>query len=169
MKLTGDTIRGGQRGLMLIDCIAYLALFGLILSMALLAFYRAHDNTNHLTRNTAEVIRALHAGERWREDVRTSVTPPRLEVVGGESIFHLEPTNGVVRYVWRDGVILRQAAPNTNWVAWLFPVTSSGMQREARTKVVTWRWEIELISRKKIPQVRPLLTFQAVSKSETKP
>ena len=152
----------------LIDCIAYLGLFGLILGMAFIAFYRAHDNTNHLALNTAELIRALNTGERWREDVRSSLTPPRLEETSGESILALTSTNGTVRYLWRDGVILRQAAPNTNWVTWLPSVKNSVMQREARANVVAWRWEVELLSRKKVPQVRPLLSFQAVVKSEAR-
>lgn len=160
--------RAGQRGMMLIDCIAYLGLFGLIFGMALMAFYRAHDNSNHLALNTAELIRALNTGERWREDVRTATAPPRLEEAGGESVFLLTHTNGEVRYVWRDGVILRQATPNTNWVTWLPSVKSSVMQREARANVVAWRWEVELLSRKKVPQVRPLLSFQAVARAEDK-
>jgi hypothetical protein len=158
--------RAGRRGMALIDCIAYLALFSIVFGLAMVAFYRAHENTNHFTRNATEALRALDAGERWREDVRSSLTPPRLEEAGGESVFHVRHTGGDVRYVWREGVIFRQAAPGTNWVEWLQSVKSSLMLREARSNVVTWRWELELVSRKKVPQVRPLLSFQAVATAE---
>src|SRR5262245_40944303 len=55
-----------RSGMMLIDCLAYIALLALILTMAFAAFYRANDYSRELSRNTADITRALQAGERWR-------------------------------------------------------------------------------------------------------
>jgi hypothetical protein len=36
------------------------------------------------------------------------------------------------------------------------------MQRDARERIVSWRWELELQSTQKVARVKPLFTFQAV-------
>jgi len=111
----------------LIDCLAYIALLALILTMAFAAFYRANDYSRDLSRNAADIARTLQAGERWRADVRSSTQPPRLETIGNESLLRLASGAGEVTYAFRGGGIFRQALPNTNWVELLPRAASSRM------------------------------------------
>ena len=149
----------------LIDCLAYIALLALILTMAFAAFYRANDYSRDLSRNAADIARTLQAGERWRADVRSSTQPPRLETIGNESLLRLASGAGEVTYAFRGGGIFRQALPNTNWVELLPRAASSRMFEERRQHVGVWRWEVELPGKQKVSRVRPLFSFQAVAKS----
>src|SRR6266487_4316060 len=76
--LTVAATLGSQRGFALVDCVAYIGLLAVILTMAFAAFYRALERSRDLSRNAAEIVRALQAGERWRADVRASARPPQL-------------------------------------------------------------------------------------------
>jgi len=160
---------GTRRGIALIDCLAYIALLAIILTMAFMAFYRATEHSRDLSRNAADIARALHAGERWRADVRASTRPPRLELSGDESWLRLLHDAGEVNYAFRDGGVLRQALPNTNWVELLPRVVHSRMLEECRQHVAVWHWEVELKGGQKVARVRPLFSFQAVARSAPKP
>ena len=158
-----------ERGMALLDCLAYLSLFALILGMAFVVFYRATENFQNLSRDAAGIVRALRAGEQWRQDVRLATNPPRLETKDGEAVLHLTLPGGEGRYAFRDGTVFRQALPNTNWIAVLPAVKSSLMQRQPRQYVTAWRWEVELQGRQKVARVRPMFTFQAVPAAGQKP
>ncbi len=163
------SIFGRRRGIALIDCLAYMALLAIILTMAFMAFYRVTEHSRDLSRNAADIARTLHAGERWRADVRASTRPPRLETSGGESLLRLSNGAGEVTYAFRDGGVLRQALPNTNWVELLPRVANSRMFEERRQHVAVWHWEVELKGGQKVARVRPLFSFQAVASRAQKP
>lgn len=158
-----------RRGMALVDCLAYIALLAMILTMAFGAFYRAMEHSRELARNAAEIARAMHAGERWRADVRASTQPPRLESVGNESQLRLGSAAGEVNYTFRGGVVLRQALPNTNWVELLPRTTGSRMFEERRQQVGVWHWEVELKAGQKGARVPPLFSFLAVASRAPKP
>ena len=124
-----------SRGLALIDCLAYIALLALILGMAFAAFYRVTENANGLTRNAADIVRALRAGEQWREDIRSATQPPRLEIDGGSATLHLPQAKGAIVYAFRKSTVFRQTLPNTNWEAVLPAVKASVMQSDPRPQV----------------------------------
>ena len=153
---------GSMRGVALVDCLAYMALLAMILTMAFACFYRVMEHSHDLTRNAADIARALNAGERWRVDVRASTRPPRLETVGDETLFRLAGGAGDVSYAFRAGAVLRQALPNTNWVELLPRATGSRMFEERRQHVGVWRWEVELKGGERRVRTRPLFSFQAV-------
>ena len=79
--------------------------------MAFLAYYRATEHSRDLSRNAADIVRALNVGERWREDVRTATTPPFPDEDGGVRLPH---DGGEITYAFRGGAVLRRALPNTN-------------------------------------------------------
>jgi len=160
---------GSRRGILLIDCLAYMALLAIILTMAFMAFYRAMEHARNLSRNAADIARALHAGEQWRADVRASTRPPRLETVGDEPLLRLVDDAREVNYAFRAGGVLRQSLPNTNWVELLPRVASSRMFEERRQHVGVWRWELELKGGQKVARVRSLFSFQAVANSARRP
>ena len=149
-------------GMTLIDCLAYIGLLGIILGLTFSAFYRTSDSSKHLTRNAADIARALNAGERWREDVRGSSATPRFEEEKGVPTLRLSFPTGEVAYAFRDNAVFRQALPNTNWIAVLPAVASSVMFVEPRRHVTCWHWDLELKGRQKVARVRPVFTFEAV-------
>ncbi len=163
--LTVAATLGSQRGIALVDCLAYIALLAVILSMAFAAFYRVTEYSRDLSRNAADIVRALQAGERWRADVRASARPPQLKTVGEESQLSLASGAGEVNHAFRAGGVFRQALPNTNWVELLPRAASSRMFEERRQHVAVWHWEVELKGGQKIARVRPLFSFQAVASS----
>jgi Tfp pilus assembly protein PilE len=65
-----------ERGYSLIECLVYIAVLAVVLNLSFVAYYRYEQHTRSLRRNADDITRALRAGERWREDVRTAIAPP---------------------------------------------------------------------------------------------
>jgi hypothetical protein len=149
------------------DCLMFIALLALILSLSFAAFYRALENSRNLSRNAADIARTLNAGDRWREDVRSTTGPPRLSNDGAAVMLQLPQATGEVRYVYREGAVFRQATPLTNWLAVLASVRSSQMIEQRRQRITSWRWEVELQGRQPVARVKPLFSFQAVPRNQT--
>jgi hypothetical protein len=160
--------RPREQGMMLIDCLAYIALLALILGLTFSAFYRTTENSRNLAGNAGDIVRALNAGERWREDLRASSGPPRSEEENGAPILRLPQAGGDVSYAFRDGAVFRRALPNTNWTALLPAVAFSTMHAEPRSQVICWHWDIELKGRQKVARVRPVFSFVAVNQASLK-
>ena len=158
-----------ERGLTLIDCIAYMALLALIFELTFAAFYRTTENSQSLARNAADIARALHAGEAWREDVRRATQPPQLEPADGNPVLRLPQSAGEVSYTFMEDAVYRRVLPNTNWVLFLPAVTSSTMYHESRQQVSSWHWDVELKGRQKVARVRPVFSFAAVPKKTPAP
>ena len=152
-----------QRGIALLDCLVYIALLALILGLAFACFYETTQHTRRLANNTSDIGRTLQAGERWREDVRHATELPRLESARDETLLVLPQTNGVVRYAFRNGAVLRQTSASTNWIDALPNVKRSEMICDQRSHVIVWRWELELQSQRGKRHLIPLFTFQAVA------
>ena len=74
-----------QQGIMLVDCLVYLAIWVVVVGLAFSAFYRCLSYSKNLARNGDDIARALKAGERWREDVRAATGPFKL-VTGQASV-----------------------------------------------------------------------------------
>ena len=55
-----------HRGFTLVECLVYVAVFGIIASLALAAFYRAREANRDLRRCAEDIVRAMQAGERQR-------------------------------------------------------------------------------------------------------
>jgi hypothetical protein len=152
-----------RRGIALLDCIVYIGLLAVLLTLAFAGFYETTQNTRRLSSNAGDIARALQAGERWREDVRHATGLPRLERSDPEMLLILPRTNGIVRYAFRDGAVLRQVLPETNWFEALPNVKHSEIHRDQRSTVASWRWEVELQSQRGKRHLVPLFTFQAVA------
>ncbi len=156
--------RGGrmQSGILIADCMIYIGLLFVIVSMGYVVFYRGWDNSVNLSRNAGQIARALTTGERWREDVRTATGPVRAEESNGDQFLHLPHGSGEITYRASQGAILRRANENSAWIEVLNRVKSSRMEPEARQKVTAWRWELELKTREPKRRFQPALTFEAV-------
>ena len=154
-----------QQGIMLVDCLVYLAIWSVVVGLAFSAFFRSMSYSKNLARNSDDIARALKAGERWREDVRAATGPFKL-VVGEPGVgqaLHIPQKTGEVIYRFIDGAVLRQTGTNAPWIPALSGVKSSRMEKDERQRVVSWRWEVELRNKQKVARVRPRFTFQAVA------
>ena len=118
-----------------------------------------------MRRNADDITAALHAGERWRADLRSASGKVRLETVEGEQLLHLENSRGGASYRFSTNAVYRRVGPG-QWSQLLANVQSSAMEPDPRQNVKAWRWELELKPRlrgaAKAGRIRPLFTFLAV-------
>jgi len=154
----------GRAGITLIDCLVYIGLLAVLMSLAFSAFYTVSDHSKHLSRNAADIARALNAGERWRSDVRSAIGLPQLVDADDGSVLLLRQKIGEIQYSYRDGMIYRRTTgkANESWQLMLDGVKSSTMREKRYTQAAVWRWEIELQADQKAARVKPLFSFQAV-------
>ena len=150
--------RATERGITLIECLAYIALMAVFLNLATGAWFRALENSNRLRRNSEDIARALWAGERWREDVRQA---GQLSIV--EGTLRLNQKGGMVEYYFAQNSVWRRDHATDRAFPVLRDVADSRMEPDARPRVTGWRWELELRTQTKNPALKPLFTFEATS------
>jgi hypothetical protein len=161
-----------ERGYLLTEALIYIGLLFVVLGVGYIALYRSIDNSVVLRRNADDIASALHAGERWRADVRSASRAIRLQNASEEQVLHLEGGRNQVDYRFASGTLYRRLNSGT-WVHLLENVRSCAMQADPRRNVTAWRWELELQPRTKASvrasRVRPLFTFVAVPPNSSKP
>ena len=157
----------GNHAYLLIEALVYIAVIVALLGAGYAAMYRCIDSSIALRRNADDITRALHAGERWRADVRSATSRVRLEDTATDQLLYLEGSSSAVVYRFATNSISRRLGAGP-WVRLLPNVKSSTMQPDSREHVAAWRWELELQPRPsgsvKPGRVRPLFTFIAVPK-----
>ncbi len=150
-----------QSGVALLDCLVYLSLLMIVLGLAYAGFYAVFENTMRLNRNAADIVRALQAGDQWREDVRRASGAPKLLELQGQTALHIPQTNGDLVYFFKTNTVLRKAGAAAP-VLFLPQVKDSRMEIDQRRHVASWRWEVELQKPGTTSRLKPLFTFQAV-------
>jgi hypothetical protein len=131
-----------------------------VLNLSFLAYYRYDQHTRNLRRNADDIVRAMRAGERWRDDIRNTTALPHTV----ENGVVIPQQSGEVIYTFKDGAVWRQAAGARTMA--LKDVKTSAMSADPRQHVDAWRWELELASPpRKVVLMRPLFTFIAVPRS----
>jgi hypothetical protein len=155
--------RSREQGIMLVECLLYIALFLVVTTVAAVAYYHVEVETRALDRNSDDIVRAMKAGEQWRAEIRTAISPPLME----NGTLKLATKAGDVVYTTTNGVIWRQAG-RTRSLPWLERVKSSTMEIDARQNITAWRWELELETKRAQASVRPLFTFMSAPSSEVK-
>jgi len=157
-----------RRGIMLIECLVYMAVFVVLLGIATLAFYKCFDNMRALRSNADDIARALQAGELWRDDLRSATGPIRL--VRGSQTIEIPHAHGEICYKFAGAQVLRKTGTDAAWIVLLPRVQRSQMTVDARQHVFAWHWELELqtSSRANI-HVHPLFTFLAVPRPTNQP
>lgn len=165
MKLPRNILRVRQAGILLIECLVYIAVFAIFLGGGTAAFYFCWDHSKSLLYATNDITAALRAGERWRADVRAATgnisvaTPPTGEVV------RIPEAKQEVVYRFEAGVLHRDI-PGSHYSQVLLPkVKSSEMTTESRGTVSAWRWELELSERRNETHLPLLFTFEAAQKN----
>ena len=163
MKILPVNRAARQRGVSLIECIVYIAVLVMVLGTALVGFNRCWDNNKHLRRNAEDIVRALHAGEQWRADLRaaTGKIQVKQQPEGEQVIIPLR--GGPITYTYSAGTVQRQTGLTGKAVVLLNNVKTSAMAAEPRLHVTAWRWELELAAVRKDVAVRPIFTFETVA------
>jgi Tfp pilus assembly protein FimT len=68
-----------QVGYLLMECIVYMAVFAIITGVGMATFYLCWDDSKALLYATDDIAAALHAGERWRADIRSATGKITIE------------------------------------------------------------------------------------------
>ena len=154
-----------QRGYLLIEALVYIAVVMALLGVAYAALYRCIDRSFALRRNADDITSALHAGERWRADVRAATSGVRVENTDDGQLLRLDGPHGTVTYLFATNAVSRRVGEGP-WTRVLPSVKSSSMTADKRENVAAWRWELEIQPRTvgavKPSRIRPLFTFLAV-------
>jgi hypothetical protein len=161
-----------QSGILLAECLMYMAVWSVVVGLALATFYRTWDNSRALTRYTEDVTRVLNAGERWRAEIRQAIGPVTLVAEPGapEPALHIPRTDGTIVYACTGTNLLRRVGEEGSWAVVLPAVKTSRMIADTGESVTSWRWELELASSpKRQTRFRPLFTFQAVPGTGVEP
>ena len=145
--------------MMLIELIVYIGVSTLLLGLAFGALHRCLINSRDLERNSEDIIRALRAGELWRQDVRRASAPPWLDTTNGLVRLEIPQESGPVSYVFAENGVWRVRSDHPEFL--LPAVKSSTFQADIRRFTRAWRWEIQLITPKKVVRIEPRFTFIA--------
>jgi len=146
-----------------------MAIFSIVVGLAFVAYYRCEENSRHLRQNAAEVVRVLHAGEHWREDIRSASAPPEELRINGQPALRIPNSSNEIFYAFFASCVWRSQGTTGTWTQVLSGIKESRMEINPRQHVICWRWEVELGTRLKAARVRPLFTFQTVAATTSAP
>ena len=165
---TACGIRGrscGQSAYLLLEALVYIAVVMALLGAGYAAMYRCVDSSIALRRNADDITSALHAGERWRADVRGAAGQVRAENTDAGQLLYLDGARGQIVYRFATNAVFRSVRGGP-WTRLLESVKSSRMTADERQFVAAWRWELEIQPRSigsvRPSRLRPLFTFLAV-------
>jgi len=166
MKLTSQTHAQSEHGISLIQCLVYIGMLAVLISIGGYTVAKAWDQSSGLAHNTDDIQRTLSIGEHWRNDIRAA-TGQIVSTINASNQTVVIPTRaGEVAYEFRDGELLRRAGKSAGWVRLYETVRVSQMEQFTRDNVTAWRWEVELKSTYKKVRIRPQFTFVAVPGKE---
>jgi Tfp pilus assembly protein FimT len=163
MKIRCTRATGGEGGFTLIECLAYIGLLAVVLGVATRLFFQSWDDSKALRRNADDIVRILHTGDQWRDDVRAATGLVQVTDADGVEQLRIPASTGEIVYTFSNGELRRQAGAAAVNRVWLSNVKSSQMQSDSRRDVTAWRWELELKTVKKTARWRPLFTFETVA------
>ena len=158
---SGTTLRR-QRGIMLVECLIYLAITALLVGLGMALFIRCLNAASDLSRNADEIARTVSVGERWRADLRQATAAPQLSAAHAAELV-IPQAGGPVTYLVADDAIWRRAAGEATWTRLLERVAHAEWNAEARGPVTAWHFDLELKSRKRGARLRPLFSFVGVA------
>jgi hypothetical protein len=155
-----------QAGILLVECLVYIAVFTILLGIGTAAFYFCWDHTQSVIYATEDIASALHAGECWRADVRDATGKISVESTAAGELVRIHGSENEVVYHFESGEVRREIPALKRSRLLLPKVRISQMLAEPRGSVRAWRWELELKMHRKETHLPLLFTFEAV---QTKP
>ena len=150
-----------QAGILLLECVVYIAVFAVLLGVGTASFYYCWDHTKAVMQATDDITSALRAGERWRADVRSATGKISTETTPGGELLRIPHRKDEIFYSYHDGTIWRKLASANFSERVLAKVKTSQMETELRSGVTAWRWELELKERRKETHLPLQFTFEA--------
>jgi len=160
-SISADRTRGGY---LLIECLVYLSVITVILGLALGAFYVCWDRSKALHYATDDINAALHAGERWRADIRNATGKITVQTTPEGERLRIPCGTNVLIYSFHANEVRRQIA-SSDFSELLMPkVKISQMMKETRGPVAAWRWEVELTPHRSETRLPMQFTFEAAAK-----
>ena len=151
--------------MLLLECVVYIAVFAILLGGATTVFYFCWNHSEALIYATDDIASALHAGERWRADVRAATGKITVETTATGEVVRIPEGARNVSYRFESGEVRRQISTSSNPELLLANVKTSQMQIDTRGAVTAWRWELELLPRRKEAQLPLLFTFEAAAQA----
>jgi len=153
----------GSGGIMLIECLVYIAVFMVLLGIGFGSFYLLWDNSTALRYTTDDIGNALRAGEAWRADVRGATGNIKIE--NSTDGVQLKIPHGKVEidYRFSENSIWKKYAGSDSWFPVLSRVKTSQMEMENRNQISAWHWDLELIPHRARARVPLLFSFEAVA------
>jgi hypothetical protein len=145
----------------LLECLVYLSIFVILLGGATTVFYFCWDHTQALIYTTDDITSALHTGERWRADVRAATGKITIETTATGELARIPEGAKSVSYRFESGEVRRQVSTSDYQELLLAKVKTSEMKPDTRGSVTAWRWEMEVLPRRKEAQLPLLFTFEA--------
>ncbi len=150
-----------QSGILLLECMVYVALFAVITGLAFTAFYYCWDGSRGLLYSSNDIAAALQAGERWRADIRSATGNITVQTNATGELIRIPSGKNIILYRFNNGKIQRQLDSKSYSDTLLPSVKSSQMVMDARGPVSAWRWELELKLRPKEIHLPLQFTFEA--------
>ena len=165
MTLCFTIRRRNDSGIMLLECLVYIAVLSVVLGLAIMLFHRSFNHSRRLQKNLGQISAVLNAGEDWREDIRATTNRALLPAIEPTvRSWKIETTNGPVIYQLRsDATLWRLEENQDRELLMLRQVKELSWSQESRGSLLIHRWELELRSDREDRRFRPLFTFQAVS------
>ena len=151
-----------RSGILLTECLVYIAVFFILFGIATTTFYVCWDHTHSVVYAADQVENAMRAGERWRADIRAATGPISVETANEGETVQIPQNGWEVLYRFHDHQVERQLATSPNPEVVLARVKDSEMKADNRGQVRGWRWEVELSPRHKDTHLPLLFTFEAV-------
>jgi Tfp pilus assembly protein FimT len=155
-----------RAGFLLIECLVYIAVFGVLLGIGTASFYYCWDHSKALIYATDDIAAALHTGERWRADVRAATGEIAIATTTAGEQVRIPGAGGDIVYRFEAGELRREISATKQSQLLLPKVKTSRMATEERGGVTAWRWELELQERRPETQLPLRFTFEA---AQTKP
>jgi hypothetical protein len=153
----------GKRGYLLLECLVYMATVVVIMTVAMKGFYHCWNDNKALRRNADDIIRALHAGEQWRADLRAATEPLQSSRAGDGEQLRILSAKGPIVYACAHGSLSRQTTSPAISNLLFTNIHSSVMQGDSARRVAAWTWELELNPTRKDAKVCPRFTFETVA------
>ena len=156
-----------RRAMTLVEVIMYVVISVAVFFMSYQTVGIGSRRVSVMRFQAQDLSTALHAGERWRSDIRSVIAAPRLltrDLRAGRKahVLELVTVDGLVSYGYDGQRLLRRVGNGQPQELIHGQIESSRMIRDQRGRVTAWRWELELKRRNPRSQMRPLLTFLAV-------
>ena len=150
-----------RRAVVLVEALTYVGVLAVVIFVSSKAVGNGSRQASVMRFESEDMSAALHAGERWRSDIRAAITAPKM---GEESrTIQMETSQGQVNYSFDGQRLLRRVGNAEPRELIRGQVENSRMILDERKGVTAWRWELELKRRNPRSQMRPLFTFLAVS------